>query len=266
MIDEENEMKFIKLLLIALMLLSCSMAVAKTLFFDDFEDGVISKKWTFTGEWEEKDGHLACVKSKVKFNYALPEISEEYYSKQITIQTKGMITAAPWSRMGVAVRLTPRDVLEAQDGKPTGHLGYALCTPENGPSDVKLLNEGVQWVNLNAPVRPGLNQWVWIQLTVTEEQELLAKVWIDGEEEPNKPTGSVKEWKNNQGQIIKGNRPSGVAGLVGKTMEAWGRGGAIPMYDEVEVWDKDGPSEEKSAVSALDKLTTIWASVKKRMR
>jgi len=136
-------MKFIVLLLGVVMLLICSVPVAKTLFFDDFDDGVINKKLTFTGDWEEKDGHLACVKSKVKFNYTTPEIPSEYYAKQITIQTKGIITDVHWSRMGVAVRLTPRDALEGQDGKPTGHLGYALCTPENGPSDVKLLNEVV---------------------------------------------------------------------------------------------------------------------------
>ena len=122
--------------------------------------------------------------------------------------------------MGAAARLTPREALEAQDGKPTGHLGYALCTPENGPSDVKLLNEGVQWVNLNKPVRPALDQWVFLQLTVTEEQELIAKVWFDGEKEPDKPIGIVKEWKNKQGNIIKSNRPSGASGLLGKAMEA----------------------------------------------
>lgn len=51
---------------------------------------------------------------------------------------------------------------------------------------MKLLNEGVAWVNLDVPVRPGLDQWIWIQLTVTEDGELFAKVWVDGEKEPDK--------------------------------------------------------------------------------
>ena len=111
-------------------------------------------------------------------------------------------------------------------------------------------------------MRPRLNQWVWIQLTVTEDGELIAKVWLDGEKEPDKPNGVVKEWQNKQGNVIKNNRPSGLVGLVGKAMEAWGRGGAIPMYDEVEIWDKDGPSEIKNVMNFSDKLATSWATIK----
>jgi len=56
-----RKMRFIVSLIGTIVLLSYSGALAKTLFFDDFNDGIISKKWTFTGEWEEKDGHLACL-------------------------------------------------------------------------------------------------------------------------------------------------------------------------------------------------------------
>jgi hypothetical protein len=98
-------MKRAVLVLAAFALFNCGVAMAKTLFFDDFEDGVISKKWSFFGDWEEKDGHLACVGSGVKFNYAVPEIATEYHTQQLTIQAKGMITGAPWSRMGVAAPL-----------------------------------------------------------------------------------------------------------------------------------------------------------------
>lgn len=247
-------MRTIILLTLAILLLFCSRIIAKTLFFDDFEDGIISNKWTLEfGKWEEKDGHLANVESGAKFNYAVPEIPDEYYTKQITIQAKGMITGAPWTRMGVGARLTIREAPEAKDGKPTGYIGYVLSTTENGPSDVKLLNEGVHWVNLNKSVRPQLEEWVWLQLTVTEDEELLAKVWLDGEEELDKPIGKTKE----------GGRPSGPVGLVGKALEAWGRGGATPVYDEVEIWDKDGPSEWKQAVFPLGKLATTWASIKR---
>ena len=256
-------MKFMIVLLGVILLLCCGGAMAKTLFFDDFEDGVIDKKWDFTGNWEETDGHLACVESGVKFNYAIPEIPAEFRSKQITIQAKGKIIGAPWTRMGVAVRLTPRlNNAEAQDGKPTGHLGYCLTTGENGPSDVKLLNEGVQWVNLNKPVRPQLDQWVWVQLTVTAKQELIAKAWLDGEEEPLKPIGSVKQWQKKDGTVVKQNRPAGPAGLVGKAMEAWGRGGATPVYDEVEIWDADGRSERPKAVERAGKLSLTWGKLK----
>lgn len=256
-------MKLLLPFLGVILVLFCGEAMAKTLFFDDFEDGVIDKKWDVTGVWDETDGHLACVESKVKFNYAIPEIPAEYRSKQITIQAKGKIIGAPWTRMGTAVRLTPRlNNAEAQDGKPTGHLGYCLTTGENGPSDVKLLNEGVQWINLNKPVRPQLDQWVWVQLTVTSKQELIAKAWLDGEEEPLKPIGSVKQWQKKNGAVVKQNRPAGPAGLVGKAMEAWGRGGATPVYDEVEIWDADGPSERSKAVAPTGKLSLTWGGLK----
>ena len=238
-------MKAVISLVLALTFLCCSGVKAKTLFYDDFEDGVISGKWTLTGDWEEKEGHLASVGSKFQFNYAVPSIPEEFHSKQITIQAKGMIVDLPWTRMGVAARLTEHNL---------GHLGYVLATPENGPNDLKLLNEGVRWINLNTPLRPQLEEWVWVQLTITESEELIAKVWRDGEDEPNKENGSSKE----------GGRPSGVVALVGKAIENDGRGGAIPMYDEVEVWDKGGPSEIKIAVSSGGKLATAWASIKKR--
>ena len=248
-------------LALAVTLVCSSSAVARTIFFDDFEDGVISGKWTFTGEWEEKEGHIANVESGVKFNYALPSIDSKYYTEPITIQAKGMIADLPWSRMGVAARLTESNALEAQDGRPTGHVGYALSTTENGPSDVKLLNEGVAWVTLDVVVRPQLEELVWIQLTVTEKEELVAKVWLDGEDEPENPNGTVEEWVK-AGAVVKPNRPSGPVALVGKAIEAWGRGGAIPMYDEVEVWDKDGPSDDRFAVSPGSKLATTWGRVR----
>ena len=242
-------MKFMIVLLGVILLLCCGGAMAKTLFFDDFEDGVIDKKWDFTGNWEETDGHLACVESGVKFNYAIPEIPAEFRSKQITIQAKGKIIGAPWTRMGTAVRLTPRlNNAEAQDGKPTGHLGYCLTTGENGPSDVKLLNEGVQWVNLNKPVRPQLDQWVWVQLTVTAKQELIAKAWLDGEEEPLKPIGSVKQWQKKDGAVVKQNRPAGPCRVGRKSHGSLGTRWATPVYDEVEIWDADGQSERSKAV------------------
>ena len=260
---KEEKMRIILPFLGVLLLLCCTGAMAKTLFFDDFEDGVIDEKWDFTGNWEETDGYLACVESNVKFNYAIPEIPAEFHSEQITIQAKGKIIGAPWTRMGVAVRLMPRlDNAEARDGKPTGHLGYCLTTGENGPSDVRLLNEGVQWVNLNTPVRPQLDQWVWVQLTVTAEQELMAKVWLDGEEEPINPTGNVNQWSKKDGTVVEPNRPDGPAGLVGKALEAWERGGATPAYDEVEIWDADGRSERSTAVESTGKLSLTWGKLK----
>ncbi len=247
----------------AILLFPYSNTMAKTLFFDNFEDNSISNKWDLSGVWEEKDGNLACVKSKVKFNYAVPEIPAEFHSKRITIQAKGKITGLPWSRMGVAVRLTPRlNNAEGKDGKPTGHLGYCLTTPENGPGAVKLLNEGVQWQNLNVQVRPELDQWIWIQLTVTDNQELQAKVWVDGEKEPDKPIKKVKEWLKKNGQVVKQNRPIGPVGLVGKAMEAWGRGGATPVYDEVGIWDAGGPDKRPQAMDLTGKLATFWAHIK----
>ena len=254
-------MKTILLLILTAMLVCCSGAGARTIFFDDFEDGVIGPKWSFYGKWEEKEGTLACADSEAKFNYAIPEIAALYNSEPLTIQTKGMIVGNPWTRMGVGIRLTKRDGAEAQDGKPSGYIGYNLCTSENGPSDVKLLNEGVLWLNLFKPLRPEKEQWVWIQLTVDEKEKLLAKVWKDGEDEPDDPTGEAKDWPK-AGAIIKPNRPTGFTGLVGKAMEAWGRGGATPVYDEIEIWDKDGPSEVKIAVSPAGRLTSTWARVK----
>ena len=147
--------------------------MAKTLFFDDFEDGVIDKKWDLTGIWDETDGYLACVESNVKFNYAVPKIPAEFHSK--TDYHPGQrenhrCSLDPNGHRGSIDAKTQQR--EAQDGKPTGHLGYCLTTTENGPSDVKLLNEGVQWVNLNKPVRPQLDQWIWVQLTVTDKQRV----------------------------------------------------------------------------------------------
>ena len=48
--SRRGKMRFIVSLLGAIVLLSCSGAVAKTLFCDDFNDGIISLKWLLTGE------------------------------------------------------------------------------------------------------------------------------------------------------------------------------------------------------------------------
>ena len=48
---KEAKMRFILPLLGVFLLLCCSGAMAETLFFDDFEDGVIDEKWDFTGNW-----------------------------------------------------------------------------------------------------------------------------------------------------------------------------------------------------------------------
>ena len=108
-------------------------------------------------------------------------------------------------------------------------------------------------VNLGVSVVPQLEEWIWTQLTVTEEEELLAKVWLDGQDEPKKESGSAEEV----------GRPKGPVALIGKAMEAWGNGGAVPIYDEVEVWDKDGPSERIAVISA-GRLAATWARIKAR--
>ena len=249
------------LLTLAAMLICCSSALAKTLFSDDFNDDTIAQGWTFYGDWEEKNGTLIAAVSGAKFGYAFPPLAEEYQSAPITIQAKVMITGTPWSRSGVAVRITKNDSPDAADGKPTGGIGYVLSTTENGPSDVRFLNEGVQWVPFKTPVRPGLDKWFWVQLTVDDQEALVGKVWMDGDKEPDEPD-TVPTWSRG-GAEVKPNRPKGIVGLVGKSLEAIGRGGATPIYDEVAVWDADGPSS--ASVSPGAKLATSWGSIREGM-
>ena len=56
--------------------------------------------------------------------------------------------------------------------------------------------------------------------------------------------------------------PAGPVGLVGKAMEAWGRGGATPVYDEVEIWDANGQSERPKDVGPAGKLSLTWGKLK----
>lgn len=236
----------------------------KTLFFDDFEGRkdlgkkyVTEYKRAVAGapKWVVEGGVIKQTEPANMGDSAYAIIVEDDSGKKefpavLTIQTKVRIdswTDGDGARTGVAVR-----VMLENDGAGEGD-GFTFLFHQN-KATVQFLNDLKAW-GTSAVYNFDVKKWYWMQLHIDDKDMLHAKVWEDGQKEPAK---FILE-QNTKGDLGNFPRPKGFPALNGGAT----RGGAITMsFDDVEVWDKDGPSPK--AVSSKEKLPLTWGALKSR--
>jgi hypothetical protein len=242
---------FTLLLAIAFTLLCLSLsASAKTLFFDDFEDGVISKAYIFKAgqnlKWSEENGVLV-QKNKLAGDPVYAIIADKEYPKALTVETKLRVEeweTGPCARTGVAVRVSK----DTGEGLAFLFSDHRVAKPRTG---VAFLDDHIVWGPLVA-YEWKLNSWYWFQLHIDENDKLYAKVWPDGQKPPAAWTAEIANFG--------ATRKSGYPGLnAGSSVVC--PGSSIVSFDRVEVWDKDG-STLPALVTSYDRLTTTWGKLK----
>ena len=139
-------MKTCKILLSLLFFMSLvlffTIASAKTLFFDDFEDGKIDKAFKFTGQdpkWVEKGGALSQTKKSVG-DVCHAIIVDREYPKAITIQAKLRVDeweSGAYARSGISVRVNL-----AGNGLCFLFSDHRVAKPRTGAA---FLNDHVAW-------------------------------------------------------------------------------------------------------------------------
>ena len=225
-----------------------SSTTAETLFFDDFEDGKISKDFELDApqgnpgkpEWVEKDGVLSQT-SDQQGDPAYAVIVDQKYPPVLTIQAKVRIDTwknGDTARGGVGVRVDLK----------TGY-GYSWLF-HNNKSNAQFLHDFIVW-GQSATYKFDIEKWYWFQLHVDEET-LHGKIWADGEDEPTK-------WLLEQ-DVVTLNPPiqeEGYPALNGGTSP---HGGLVTVsFDDAHVWDEGGPTY---AVNPQEKLATTWSKIK----
>jgi len=245
-------MRTLLLSIVIATLLAPSLASAKTLFFDDFEDGKISNVFEVTGnnpEFVEEDGVLKQQKQMVGDGcYAV--IADQEYPKVLTIKAKMRVDeweTGAYARSGVGVRVST----ETGQGLAFLFSDHRVGKPRTG---VAFLDDHVAWGPLEA-YDWEINKWYWFQLHIDDKDELHAKIWEDGEEEP-------KNWLWEIANFGVA-RTEGYPGLNASSGD--GGGVSLPSFDQVEVWDKDG-STYVEPVHPAGKLATTWGSIKSKLR
>jgi hypothetical protein len=236
--------------------LTVSIAVSETLFYDDFEDGVISDAYAFSGEdlpqthagkgeWVEEGGVLSQT-STSQGDECHAVIMDKQYPELITIQAKVRIDS--WAngdsaRGGLALRV----------GENTGR-GYNFLF-HNNQSTIQFLNDQSSWGN-TGPYDFEVGKWYWMQFHIDADQVLHGKVWEDGEQEPDDwmleqdAFGDTRPWEGGYPALNGGTDPHG--------------GSVTVSFDEAEVWDEGGPSAK--AVEPAGKLTTTWGMTKSDLK
>jgi len=227
-------------------------ATGETLFYDDFEDGVISEAYAFSGEdlpqthagkgeWVEEGGVFSQT-STSQGDEAHAVIMDKQYPELITIQAKVRIDS--WvngdsARAGLALRV----------GEDSGR-GYNFLF-HNTQSTIQFLNDQAAWGN-SAVYDFEVEKWYWMQFHIDKDMMLHGKVWEDGEAEPDDwmheqdAFGDVRPWEGGYPALNGGTSPHG--------------GEVTVSFDEVEIWDEKGPSPK--AVQPAGKITSTWAGIK----
>lgn len=249
------KMRYISLIFSTLLVFTLPLW-GETLFFDDFEDGKIGDAYQFSGidfpqsmiqgkpVWEERDG----VFSQTSTNQGDPchaVIADKEYPDILTIQAKVRIDKwadGDGARGGVALRVE----------LPAGE-GYNLLF-HNNTSTLQFLHDRISWgKSTTFNFEPG--KWYWFQLHIDGDGILHGKVWADGEAEP-------KNWMLEQ-NIQELGAPIREKGYPALNGGVGGRAGQVTIsFDEVEVWDQNGPSPR--AVRPGDKLPICWGEIKTR--
>ena len=230
---------------------------AETLFFDDFEDGkigdvyVLDAPQTHVGnpEWVEEEGVLKQVSLKSGDETYAIIANDIEFPKMITIQAKVRVDS--WvdgdaARCGVGLRLNP-DV-----GR-----GLSLLFHQD-QNRVQFLSDQASW-GTQIPFPWEVGKWYWFKFHVDENDDLLGKVWEDGEAEPD-------DWMMEQNIAFTAADRSYEGGYQFPALNASGKelnraGDNTVSFDDVEVYDEGGPSPK--AVSARGKLAVTWGEIKR---
>lgn len=229
-----------------------SKAAAKTLFYDDFEDGVIAEFYKFSGEdlpqthagageWVEKDGVFSQT-STSQGDECHAVIMDQEHPELITIHAKVRIDS--WvngdsARGGLALRV----------GMDTGR-GYNFLF-HNTQGTIQFLNDQSAWGSSGA-YEFEVEKWYWMQFHIDESMELHGKVWEANEPEPKSwmleqaAFGDLRPWENGYPALNGGTSPHG--------------GSVTVSFDNVQIWDQDGPTP--IAVNPRRILTSTWAAIK----
>jgi len=229
-------------------LLAPSFSSALTLFFDDFEDGKINNAFEFTGnnpEFVEEDGVLK-QNEKVVGDTCYAVIADKEYPKVLTIKAKMRVDeweTGAYARNGVGVRVSK----DTGQGLAFLFSDHRVGKPHTG---VAFLDDHVAWGPLEA-YDWEMKKWYWFQLHIDDKGELHAKIWEDGEAEPNNWMWEIANFG-----VAK---TEGYPGLNASSGN--GAGTSLPSFDQVEVWDKDG-STHVEHVNPGGKLTTTWGRIK----
>ena len=245
--------KFSRILFVALALeLLCGLnqarAAGKVLFVDTFSKDTLDPAWAIAegkegGEWVIRDGVLSQIgltPPPKPFGHKLVLVDKEY-PKELTIQAKVRVDQGePGDHMlgGIAVRI---DVDVGQGWCFLFHRDF---------NTMQYLDDRKAW-SAAFNFQWKLEEWYWMQLHVNKENELFAKVWEVGEEEPADQL-EHKGWSGREG-------PPGLDG--GGRHE---KGFATLSFDDVIVVE-GGPPIDLSVVSAVeqnDKLAATWGAIK----
>lgn len=244
------------LIILSLFLLLCfglsKIAVGKTVFFDDFEDGIIADYYAFSGEdlpqthagqgeWIEQGGVFSQT-SVSQGDECHAVIMDQSYPELITILTKVRIDSwvdGDFARGGLALRV----------GEDTGR-GYNFLF-HNNQSTMQFLNDQSAWGSSDV-YEFEIEEWYWMQFHIDADGMLHGKIWGANEPEPagwmlEQPAfGDLRPWQGGYPAINGGTSPHG--------------GSVTVSFDNVQIWDQDGPSP--LAIVSKHWLTTTWAVIK----
>jgi hypothetical protein len=237
-----------------LVFLATGNAVGETLFYDNFENGVISNAWKFSGtdlpqtnagtpEWVEAGGVFSQT-STSQGDEAHAVIMDQEFPELITMEAKVRLDSwqdGDTARAGLVLRV----------GADTGR-GYNFLF-HNNLSTIQFLNDQSAWGN-TASYSFEIGPWYWMQFHIDADQTLHAKVWADGEAEPNAwmleqaAFGEARPWEGSYPALNGGTSPHG--------------GSVTISYDDVQIWDEAGPSPV-TAVKPTEKASITWGELKR---
>lgn len=220
---------------------------AETLFFDDFGDSMIDEAFQFTGqnpEFVEGNGVLS-QKAEVVGDACYAVIADKEYPEVLTIEAKLRVDqweSGAYARTGVGVRVS----VDTGEGIAFLFSDHRVAQPQTG---VAFLDDHVAWGPLEN-YEWEIDTWYWFQLHIDRQGDLFAKIWQDGEAEP-------EDWMWEIASFGVA-RTEGYPGL--NASSGSGGGVSLPSFDSVEVWDEGGPTLK--AVEPSGKLAVTWASIK----
>ena len=242
---------FVLILITACLFLSQSTVQSKVLFYDNFDDGKIDKKYEFKnhpGKWVEKGGVISQTEPNPGDHTYLVMAGDFKEPHTGLVQ----IRVDEWgdgdlARCGLGFRLDPADA-----------SGYAFLI-HHFLTNMEFLNDHLAWKQNDTKPPFGViktGEWYWMKAEISDKQ-FTGKIWPDGENEPTK-------WLLESKLDFGGLRPaSGQVGLNGGSS-----GGApaktILSFDNWAICEQASECDPDVilAVAATSKLSTTWGKIK----
>jgi hypothetical protein len=231
---------------------------AKTLFHDDFSGGTLDKIWlldhaqTAAGngkpKWVHENGILRQT-NPVPGDTTYAVIQGKGWPDEYGIMCRVRIDE--WadhdrSRAGVGVWIDSNDK----------YNGYTWLIHERlTTTNMEFLNDQRAWANAEATYKVELGKWYWIKMYI-DSKKVYGKIWPDGDKEP-------KDWLDSKDFATFGGvrAPTSNAGLNGGAGSAGGGGNSTASFDDVFVFDKDGP--DPLPVEPKGKTALTWSELKR---